>query len=114
MSIEKYKIERRTNHITENVKKKVRESDHTITLKNGKIFRKSDLAVKTPPASKELSPRKKNQLKIFRPPKNPEKSQNHREMSALRAPSLHKRRETYHKFEELDVARRNAAMNSSR
>ena len=37
----------------------VRESDHTITLKNGKIIRKSDLAIKRQSAPTKVSPRKK-------------------------------------------------------
>ena len=51
----------------------VRESDHTITLKNGKIKRKSDLAVKRQPAPKKSSPRKKNQLVKFYATKGPRK-----------------------------------------
>ena len=43
----------------------VRQSDHTTTLKNGKIIRKSDLAIKRQPALKKPSPRKKNQLVKF-------------------------------------------------
>ena len=43
----------------------VRESDHTITLKNRKTIRKSDLAIKRQPALKKPSPRKRNQLVKF-------------------------------------------------
>ena len=52
----------------------VRESDHTITLKNGKILRKSDLAVKNPSAPKKISPRKKKQLVKFYVTKGPRKN----------------------------------------
>ena len=43
----------------------VRESDHTVTLKNGKIIRKPDLAIKRQPAQKKPSPRKRDQLVKF-------------------------------------------------
>ena len=49
----------------------VRESDHTITLKNGKIIRQSDLAVERQPAPKKSSPRKKNKLVKFYATKGP-------------------------------------------
>ena len=43
----------------------VRESDHTITLKNGKVIRKSDLAIKRQSTMKKPSPRKRDQLVKF-------------------------------------------------
>ena len=43
----------------------VKESDHTVTLKNGKIIRKSDLAIKRQCTQKKPSPRKRDQLVRF-------------------------------------------------
>ena len=51
----------------------VRESDHTHTLKNGKIIRKSDLTIERQSAPKKVSPRKKNQLVKFYATKEPRK-----------------------------------------
>ena len=53
--------------------KTVRESYQTITLKSGKIIRKSDLAVKRPTEIKKGSPCKKNQLFKFYATKRPRK-----------------------------------------
>ena len=43
----------------------VRESDHTITLKNGKMIRISDLAIKKQSALKKPSSRKRDQQVKF-------------------------------------------------
>ena len=51
----------------------VRESDHTVTLKNGKLIRKSDIAIKRQPAPKKASPRKRDQLVKFCATKGPRK-----------------------------------------
>ena len=92
-----------------------RESDHTITLKNGKILRKSDLAMKRQPALKKSSPRKKNKLVKFYATKGLRKTTRpQRNVGFKSSRSTQKKRNLQAKFEELDIARRNAAMNSSR
>ena len=114
--IEKFRIDRRVNHSIKNSRRKfVRESDHTITLKNGKIIRKSDLAIKIQPALKKPSPRKKNQLVKFYATKSLRKTTRpQRNVSFKSSRATQKKRNLQDKFEELDIARRNAAMNSSR
>ena len=93
----------------------VRESDHTITLKNGKILRKFDLAIKKQPALKKPSPRKKNQLvKIYATKGLRKTTRPQRNVGFKSSRTTQKKRNLQAKFEELDIARRNAAMNSSR
>ena len=93
----------------------VRESYHTITLKNGKIIRKSGLAIKRQPALKKPSPRKKNQLVKFYATKGLRKTTRpQRNVGVKSSGATQKKRKLQAKFEELDIARRNAAMNSSR
>ena len=93
----------------------VRESDHTITLKIGKIIRKSDLAIKRQPALKKPSPRKKNQLVKFYATKGLRKTTRPQKNVGYKSSrTTQKKRNLQAKFEELDIARRNAAMNSSR
>ena len=93
----------------------VRESDHTITLKNGKIIRKSDLAIKTQSALKRPSPRKKNQLVKFYATKGLRKTTRpQRNVGFESSRATQKKRNLQAKFEELEIARQNAAMNNSR
>ena len=93
----------------------VRESDHTITFKNGKIIRKSDLAIKRQPAPKKPSPRKKNQLVKFYATKGLRKTTRpQRNVGFKISRATQKKRNLQAKFEELDIARRKAAINSSR
>ena len=93
----------------------VRESDHTITHQNGKIIRKSDLAIKRQPALKKTSLRKKNQLVKFYATKGLRKTlRPQRNVGFKSSRATQKKRNLQAKFEELDIARRNAAMNSSR
>ena len=93
----------------------VKESDHTITLKNGKIIRKSDLAIKRQPVLKKPSLRKKNQLVKFYATKGLRKTTRpQRNVGFKSSRATQKKRNLQAKFEELDIARRNAAMNSSR
>ena len=93
----------------------VRESDHTVTLKNGKIIRKSDLAIKRHCTQKKPSPRKRDQLVRFYATKGLRKtSKPPRNVGFKSLKSTQKKRNLQWKFEELDIARRNAAVNSSR
>ena len=93
----------------------VRESDHTVTLKNGKIIRKSDLAIKRQLAQKKPSPRKRDQLARFYATKGLRKTvKPQRNVGFKSSRTTQKKRNLQSKFEELDIARRNAAMNSSR
>ena len=93
----------------------VRESDHTVTLKNGKLKRKSDLAIKRQLAPKKASPRKRDQLVKFYATKGPRKiTKPQRNVGFRSSKATQKKRSLQAKFEELDIARRNAAMNSSR
>ena len=97
------------------LKEIVRESDHTVTLKNGKLIRKSDLAIKRQPAPKKTSPRKRDQLVKFYATKGPRKIRKpQRNVGFRSSKATQKKRILQTKFEELDIARRNAAMNSSR
>ena len=93
----------------------VRESDHTVTLKNGKVIRTSDLAIKRQSTQQKSSPRKRDQLGKFYATKGLRKTakpQRNVELKSSRA--TQNKRNLQSKFEELDIARRNAAMNSSR
>ena len=91
------------------------ESDHTITLKNGKVIRKPNLAMKRPSAPKKISPRKKNQLIKIYATKRPRKvMKTSRNVGFKSSKSTQKKKNLQTKFEELDIARRNAAMKSSR
>ena len=93
----------------------VRESDHTITLKNGKVLRKSDLAIKRQSTMKKPSPRKRDQLVKFYATKGlRQTAKPQRNVGFKSSRATQKKRNTQSKFEELDIARRNAAMNSSR
>ena len=93
----------------------VRESDHTVTLKNGKVIRKSDLAIKRQPTQKKPSPRKRDQLVKFYATKGLRKTAKpQRNIGFKSSRATQKKRNLQSKFEELDIARRNAAMNSSR
>ena len=93
----------------------VRESEHTITLKNRKTIRKSDLAIKRQPALKKPSPRKRNQLVKFYATKGLRKTTKpQRNVGFKSSRATQKKRDLQTKFEELDIARRNAVMNSSR
>ena len=93
----------------------VRESDHTVILKNGKIIRKSDLAIKRRPAQKKPSPRKRDQLVKFYATKGLRKTAKpQRNLSFKRSRATQKKRKLPSKFEEINIARRNAAMNCSR
>ena len=93
----------------------VRESDHTITLTNGKIIHKSDLAIKRQPALKKPSPRKKNQLVKFYATKGLRMiTRPQRNVGFKSSRATQKKRNLQPKFEELEIARRIAAMNSSR
>ena len=93
----------------------VRESDHTVTLKNGKIIRKSDLAIKRQLAQKKPSPRKRDQLVKFYATKRLRKTAKpQRNVGFKSSRATQKKRNLQSKFEELDIASRNAAMNSSR
>ena len=93
----------------------VRESDHTVTLKNGKVIRKSDLAIKKQPTQKKPSPRKRDQLVEFYATKGLRKTAKpQRNVGFKSSRAMQKERNLQSKFEELDIARRNAAMNSSR
>ena len=93
----------------------VRESDHTVTLKNGKIIRKSDLAIRRQLAQKKPSPRKRDQLVKFYATKGLRKTAKpQRNVGFKSSRATQKKRNLQSKFEELDIARRNAAMNSSR
>ena len=75
----------------------IRESDHKITLKNGKVIRKIDLAVKKPSAPKKNSPQpqEKNQLIRFHAKKRPRKVMKSSTKLDSRALSQHKRRKNY-------------------
>ena len=93
----------------------VRESDHTITLKNGKIIGKSDLAIKRLSALKKASPRKRDQLMKCNATKGPRKIiKPQRNVGFRSSKATQKKRNLQAKFEELDIARQNSAMNSSR
>ena len=93
----------------------VRESDHTVTLKNGKIMRKSDLAIKRQLAQNKPSPRKRDQLVKFYATKELRKTAKpQRNVGFKSSRATKKKRNLQSRFEELDMARRNAAMNSSR
>ena len=93
----------------------VRESDNTITPKNGKIIRKSDLAIKRQPAPKKLSPRKRDQLVNFYATEGLRKiTKPQRNVGFKSSRVTQKKRNLQAKFEELDIARRNVAINSSR
>ena len=93
----------------------VRESDHIITLKNGKIIRKSDLAIKKQSALKKPSSRKRDQLVKFFATKGLRKiTKPQRNVGFKSSRATQKKRNLQAKFEELDIARRNAATNSSR
>ena len=93
----------------------VRESDHTITLKNGKIIQKSDLAIKKQPALKKPCPRKRDQLvKIYATKGLRKITKPQRNVGFKNSRATQKKKNLQAKFEELDTARRNAAMNSSR
>ena len=92
-----------------------RESDHTITLKNGKVIRKSDLAIERQPTMKKPSPRKRDQLVKFYATKGLRKTAKpQRNVGFKSSRATQKKKNLQSKFEELDIARRNAAMNSSR
>ena len=93
----------------------VSESDHTLTLRNGKLIRKSDLAIKKQPFPKKASPRKRDQLVKFYATKGPRKIiKPQRNVGFKNSKATQKKRNLQAKFEELDIARRNAVMNSSR
>ena len=93
----------------------VRESDHTVTLKNGKVIRKSHLAIKRQPTQKKPSPRKRDQLVKFYATKGLRKTAKpQRNVGFKSSRATQKKRNLQSKFEELDIARRNAAMNSSK
>ena len=92
-----------------------RESDHTITLKNGKVIRKSDLAIERQPTMKKPSPRKRDQLVKFYATKGLRKTAKpQRNVGFKSSRATQKKKNLQSKFEELDIARRNAAINSSR
>ena len=93
----------------------VRESDHTVTLKNGKIIRKSDLAMKRQLTQKKPSPRNRDQIVRFYATKGLRKTAKpQRNVGFKSSRTTQKKRNLQSNFEELDIARRNAAMNSSR
>ena len=84
-------------------------------LKNGKKIRKCDLAVKRPSAPKKIRIRKKNQLVKFYAIKGPRKvTHSSRNVGFKSSNSTQKKRNLQANFEELDIARRNAAMTISR
>ena len=92
----------------------VRESDHTVTLKNGKIIRKSDLAIKRQPAQKKPSPRKRDQLvKLYATKGLMKTAKPQRNVGFKSSRATQKKRNIQSNFKELDIARRNAALNSS-
>ena len=87
----------------------MRESDHTITLKNGKIIGKSDLAIKRLSALKKASPRKRDQLMKCNATKGPRKIiKPQRNVGFRSSKATQKKRNLQAKFEELDIARRNS------
>ena len=93
----------------------VRESDHKVTLKNGKVIRKSDLAIKKQPTQKKPNPRKRDQLVKFYATKGLRKTAKpQRNVGFKSSRTTQKKRNLQSKFEKFDIARRNAAMNSSR
>ena len=93
----------------------VRELDHTVTLKTGKLIRKSDLAIKRQPAPKKASPRKRDQLVKVYATKGPRKIMKpQRNVGFRSSKATQKKRNVQSNFEELDIARRNSAMNTSR
>ena len=93
----------------------VRESDHIVTLKNGKIICKSDLAIKRQLAQKKAIPRKRDQLVKFYATNGLRKTAKPlRNVGFKSSRATQKKRNLQSKCEELDIARRNAAMNSSR
>ena len=93
----------------------VRESDHTVTLKKGKIIRKSDLAIKRQLTQKKRSPRKRDQLvRIYATKGLRKTAKPQRNVGFKSSRTMQKKRNLQSKFEEHDIARRNAAMNSSR
>ena len=96
----------------------VRESDHIITLKSGEKICKSDLAVKITTEPRKVSPRKKYQLFKFvtrKGPRNVIKAARNVGFKSSKATQNKKKQKKFQtKFEELDIARRNAAINFSR
>ena len=93
----------------------VRESDNTVTLKYGKVIRKSDSAIKRQLTQKKPSPRKRDQLVKFYATKGLRKTAKpQRNVGFKSSRATQKKRKLQSKFEELDIARRKAAMNSSR
>ena len=92
-----------------------RESDHTITLENGKIIRKSDSAIKRQPALKKPSSRKRNKLVELYATKGLRKATKPQTNVGFKSSrAIQKKRNLQAKFEELDITRWNMAMNSSR
>ena len=78
-------------------------------------MRKSDLAIKRQSTQKKPSPRKRDQLVKFYATKGLRKTAKpQRNVGFKSSRATQKKRNLQSKFEELDIARRNAAMNSSR